>query len=137
MKTAVLSKIVCWLLFSAAIQAFAWPTYEPFNYPPGQTVWGRYDTNTQDLWWEIDSGANANNAVAIVNQSLTYPGLPASPGYSFILTNVNGAQGARMFMTSNSLNWPGNAGGFVPGPIQVFFSLVMDVTNMTALWNNG
>ena len=63
--------------------------------------------------------------------------MPAGFGYSFLLSNVNGAQGPRMFITSNSLNWPGNAGGMVPGPIQVYFSLVMDVTNMTALWNNG
>jgi hypothetical protein len=137
MKTALWFKIVFVLVVGSAINAFSWPTYDPFNYPPGQEVWGQTDTNTQDYWQGIDTGANANNAVSIVNQSLTYPGLPASPGYSFILTNVNGAQGARMFMTSNSLNWPGNAGGFVPGPIQVFFSLVMDVTNMTALWNNG
>jgi Concanavalin A-like lectin/glucanases superfamily/Immunoglobulin domain/Legume lectin domain/Immunoglobulin I-set domain len=137
MKNASLCRIVLLLVFSAALHAFSWPVYEPFNYPPGQTVWGQYDTNTQDYWMEIDSGASAPNAISIVNQSLTYPGLPASPGYSFLMTNVNGAQGARMFITSNSFNWPGNAGGSVPGPIGVYYSLVMNVTNMAALWNNG
>lgn len=137
MKIALRFKIAFLVVFSAAINAFAWPIYEPFNYPPGQTVWGQYDTNTTDVWWELDSGASGANAQIVVNQSVTYPGLPASPGYSMLLTNVNGAQGSRMFFTSNSVNWPGNAGGNVPGPISVFYSLVMNVTNMTALWNNG
>src|SRR5579863_8213425 len=86
MKPALWFKIVFVLVVSTAINAFSWPTYDPFNYTPGQEVYGQTDTNTGDFWQGIDTGATPNvNAVAIVNQSLTYPGLPASPGYSFIL----------------------------------------------------
>jgi len=120
MKTSLLSKIVFLWLVSAAINAYSWPVYDPFNYTPGQELWGQYNTNTQDYWNGIDTGASTANAVIITTNVVTYPGLPASPGYSFILTNVNGAQGPHMFITSNSFNWPGNAGGNVPGPIGVY-----------------
>ncbi len=111
MKTAFLSKALLFVVLFAAINAFSWPVYDPFNYPIGQTIWSQFDTNTGDQWYEIDSGANGNNAIDVANVSVTYPGLPASAGYSMILSNVNGAQGPRMFITSNSVNWPGNAGG--------------------------
>jgi hypothetical protein len=137
MKKLLLPILGLVFLLCGATRLFSWPVYDPFNYPVGQTVWSQYDTNTQDQWYEIDSGASSANAVIITNNVLTYPGLPAAAGYSFLLTNVNGAQGPRMFITASSLNWPGNAGGNFPGPICVFYSLVMNVTNMTALWNNG
>jgi hypothetical protein len=35
-------------LFCGAMKSFSWPVYDPFDYTPGQTVWGQYDTNTQD-----------------------------------------------------------------------------------------
>lgn len=142
MKNLLLCKLVCLLVLGAASHAFSWPVYDPFNYPPGQELWGKYDTNTQDYWEGIDTGAATNlNAVDIVSPPvpLTYPGLPYSPGYAILLTNVNGAQGARMFITSNSFIWPGNPGAItnVQNNIAVYWSLVMNVTNMTALWNNG
>jgi hypothetical protein len=124
-------------LLCGTMKSFSWPVYDPFDYTTGQTVWGQYDTNTQDYWMEIDSAASAANAIIIANQAVTYPGLPASPGYSFLLTNVNGAQGPRMFITSNSLNWPGNGGGFIPNNIEVLTSLIIDVTNMGALYTNA
>jgi hypothetical protein len=137
MKKLLLPILGLVLLLSSTMKSFSWPVYDPFDYPPGQTVWGQFDTNTSDYWNEIDSGANSANAIIIANQSLTYPGLPAGFGYSFLLTNANGAQGPRMFITSNSLNWPGNGGGIVPNNIEVLTSLIIDVTNMGALYTNA
>jgi hypothetical protein len=136
MKKLLLPILGLLFLLCGATRVLSWPTYDPFNYTPGQTVWGR-TTPTGDLWYEIDSGASSLNAIIIANQSLTYPGLPASPGYSFLLTNVNGAQGPRMFITPNSVNWPGNGGGNCPNNIEVITSFIIDVTNMSALYSNA
>ena len=83
MKTAPWFKIVFLLVFGSALNAFSWPTYDPFNYTPGQEVWGQTDTNTGDYWQGIDTGANMNNAVSIVNQSVSYPGCPPALGIRF------------------------------------------------------
>ena len=115
---------------------FSFPIYDPFNYTPGQTLWGQTDSNG-DYWWEIDSGqVSPPNAILTTGVPVTYPGLPASTGNSIILSNLNGGQGARMFVnTNNTLYFFGNGatGAPYPGPIDVFCSMVINITNMASL----
>jgi len=56
MKKILLFVLGAIIALFGTMKSFAWPTYDPFNYTPGQTVWGQFDTNTGDLWYEIDSG---------------------------------------------------------------------------------
>jgi hypothetical protein len=137
MKKSLQPLLAIAFVFSCAMMASAFPVYDPFNYTPGQTLWGQTDANG-DYWWEIDSGGTAPNAIDVVSFSgLTYPGLPASAGNAILLTNVSGP-GGRMFVSTNGTTYFfGDLGGLYPGPISVFYSMLIDVTNMTSLSTTG
>jgi hypothetical protein len=132
-----LSRIVTLSFFCAAILSVsAFPVYDPFNYTPGQPLWGQTGPNG-DYWWEIDSAQTSPpNAILTTAVPVNYPGLAASPGNSVILSNINGGQGSRMFVnTNNTLYFFGNGatGSPYPGPIDVMASMVINITNMANL----
>jgi hypothetical protein len=133
-KTLV--RLVVLLFLAGTLRLSAFPIYDPFNYTPGHTLWGQTDGNG-DYWWEIDSGqVNPPNAILATAVPVTYPGLPASAGNSIVLSNLNGGQGARMFVnTNNTLYFFGNgaSGAPYPGPMDVLASMVINITNMTSL----
>ncbi len=136
MKKLLLPILGIMFLLCGVTRLLSFPIYDPFNYTPGQTLWGRTDANG-DFWWEIDSGqVSPPNAITVTGVPVNYPGLPASTGNSIIMSNLNGGQGARMFVdTNNTLNFYGNgaAGAPYPGPIEVLTSMVINITNMANL----
>jgi hypothetical protein len=136
MKKLLLPILGIVFLLCGATRLFSFPVYDPFNYTPGTTLWGQTDGNG-DFWWEIDAGqVSPPNAIINTSVAVNYPGLPASAGNSIILSNLNGGQGARMFVnTNNTLYFFGNgaAGAPYPGPIEVLCSMVINITNMTSL----
>ncbi|HEX3720704.1 MAG TPA: immunoglobulin domain-containing protein [Verrucomicrobiae bacterium] len=136
MRKTLASVIFVSFFLAAITKLSAFPIYDPFDYAPGQHLWGQTDPNG-DYWWEIDSGQTSPpNAIVATSVPVTYPGLPAGAGNSIILTNINGGQGARMFVnTNNTLDFFGNGatGAPYPGPMDVLASMVVNITNMASL----
>ena len=126
------------ILLSFATAAIAGiPAYDPFadatasggsSYAVGAAGW--HQTNAVgDLWFEIDSTGTAANTISITNNSLAFPGLPASTGNSIVLRNVAGP-GLRMSIGTGIPTATSNG-------TKVYYSMSLAVSNVANLSATG
>jgi hypothetical protein len=110
------------------------PSYDPFtsavssggsSYATGALLAGQ--TNALgSYWYGIDSTGTAADSLKLTGGSLNYSNATGFSGNTILLTNVAGP-GARMFLATNS------AGFLTTGPLSIFYSFVMQVSNINNL----
>ncbi|HSU56627.1 MAG TPA: hypothetical protein VLT36_21385, partial [Candidatus Dormibacteraeota bacterium] len=132
--------LIC-LTLASLPSAFAFPTFDPFadatasggtTYLPGVNLGSLPQRNALgDRWYNVNSTTTAANLTYLTNVSLSFPGLPALGGGSFVLRNVQGP-GARMFVATSSA-------GFISisSPGTAYYSLLMKVVDVTHLSTAG
>lgn len=142
------SRLVASLFSTIAFAGFAaaspvyFPVYDPFSnatgsggtaYAVGATLAGQ--TNALgSYWYGIDTGASAANSAILSNSVISYPGVPpGAGGNALVLRNVAGP-GARIFVATNA---SGFISGTVANPIACYYSMVLQVSNLTSLSTVG
>lgn len=95
----VLAATVAFAAATAGAQATL-PLKESFNYPSTNTL--TFNTINGGTW--NLNGANATSSVAVLNYSLSYPGLPASAGGSALMGNGNGFEDAGLDISPSTVN---------------------------------
>ncbi|MGD0260609.1 MAG: LamG-like jellyroll fold domain-containing protein [Verrucomicrobiota bacterium] len=140
MKKALLLGLLL-LGYAAAASTFpAFPAYDPFtsatasggsSYAAGSLLAEQTNAMGQN-WYGIATTITSAAANAITNTgySLSYQGLPGFSGNEILFRNVAG-EGARMFVATNA------SGFFVTGPLSVFYSMVLSVSNISSLSTVG
>ncbi len=116
------------------------PFYEPFadltasggtSYTVGSTVKGNINA-TGDVWFGAGTTTAGTKAV-ITGINLSYPGLAASSGNAYQTSAASG-EGARMFV---SLQTSGSAMGITNQNVTLYYSLIIQLTDVTALSTTG